>query len=138
LSVSLCVFVPLHPWFVPASAAKTTRLGFIILGSKVWNTIPICLGALLKFLMNLLVWFFDRFYVVIHLQKQQNLSPFSIKKYFSTYHAKQWFLNQWNFLFLFPIQLLQHGLIIIIVAGFPTKNTPTAPYYLVNNNCLNW
>jgi hypothetical protein len=41
-----------NPW-----SAKTTRLGFIILGSKVWNTIPICLWALLKFLMNLLVWF---------------------------------------------------------------------------------
>jgi hypothetical protein len=59
--------------------------------------------------------------------KQQNLSPFSIKKYFLHYLLScKWFPQPMEFLFLFPIQLLQHGLIIIIVAGFPTN------YYLVN------
>jgi hypothetical protein len=105
-------------------SSKTTRLGFIILGSKVWNTIPICLASTSKILMNLLVWFF--WSIVIHLQKQQNLSPFSIKKYFLhlLFMQNSDFLNQWNFLFLFPIQLLQHGLIIIMVAGFPTQKYP--------------
>jgi hypothetical protein len=83
---------------------------------------------------------FDRFYVVIHLQKQQNLSPFSIKKYFLhlSFMQNSDFLNQWNFFFFVSNSVVATWVDYHNCSWFSHKKYPNGSILSGKlNNCLN-